>query len=1022
MVESVAIQRENCRRSTKLNLVDSNKLQITADLSPQPRAIICDVCENRARHRRRIIAVNSASSASLNVFNHNKRWGIAMRSFKLNPLVLAMAVCTLPIGAFAQDAQDTSDGTVEEVIVTGSFRDSLANAMNIKKNSSGFVDAIVASDIAEFPDNNLAESLQRIPGVAIQRSGGEGRGITVRGLGPAFTTVRLNGMETMSTTGGTDSGTGNNRGRGFDFNTFSSDLFSSLTVHKTNSAAIQEGSLGATVDLKAAQPFDHDGFVFSASGQLGYNDLSEETDPGASFLVSNIFADGKFGALLSVAVTERTVKDEGYSTVRWSNQVTNRFRTVKGLTAGSNGSAGYASGVSPANPNDFDRVNGLCLDADNNPATACVWNQPTVQDPTRPFAPRIPRYDSYEHTMERTGASLSLQFRPTDSTEISLDGLFAKFDATRNEIFMQGSLNPGTNLTAGNLLDYAIEDNTLIYADMSGTRLISENRYDEMSTDFSQGTLTLKQDFTDSFRLNAMYGKTKSDFSNPIQNTLMMQAENQNFTYDYRNYSKPVLTFGNGAYAATSWNAGAVRQRPQGTVNESEAITVAFEYDITDGLKLKFGADSKDFDFSTNQFVLGAGEGANGVVLASNPAFIQEYDSGLGEDRPWLIPNRGLIMDEYNLFDATMVPNYGSTYEVGEETLGAFVQLDFNFELGSIPVRGDIGVREFETDQTSSGWINGNLASREYLTFEHSYSDTLPALNIAIEPLSDFFIKASYSEGISRAAPGSIVPTTTIAATGTTRTITTGNPELEPTKAKSYDLGAEWYFSEGGLLALTLFKKEIASFVSNSRSSVTYTDTGLPIQAAINACAAAGQPTTTCNENVDWAVTVPSNTPGGDLDGYELSYQQPFTFLPGLFSNFGAIVSYTSVESDIDYLDLSGNVVKTRPLTGLSDETSAATLYYETDTFGGRVSVVERSGYITAAVGTEGSPENGTNGTVNVDASFSYNLNDNLKFTFEALNLTDEVDDQWVGSESNQRLSYYHSTGIQYNLGVQYKY
>ncbi len=944
-----------------------------------------------------------------------------MRKFAFNPLVLAMAAAALPMSVFAQDNQ-SGDNTVEEVLVTGSFRDSLANAMNIKRNQNGFTDAIVASDIAEFPDNNLAESLQRVPGVAIQRSGGEGRGITVRGLGPQFTTVRLNGMETMSTTGGTDSGTGNNRGRGFDFNTFSSDLFSSLTVHKTNSAEIQEGSLGATVDLKAAQPFDYDGFVFTASGQLGYNDLSEESDPGAAFLISNTFADGKFGALLSVAVSERSVKDEGYSTVRWSNQVTNRFKTVKGQTAGSTGSAGYAAGVTPSNPNDFDIVNGLCLDADKNPATACVWNQPTAQDPTRPFAPRIPRYDSYNHEMERTGASLSFQFRPTDSTEISFDNLFAKFDATRQEVFMQGSLNPGTNLTTGSVVDYAIEDNTMKYASLTGVRLISENRFDEMSTDFTQNTLRLKQDFTDSFRMNAMYGQTKSDFDNPIQNTLMMQAENQAFTYDYRNYSKPVLTFGAGAYDAASWKAGAVRQRPQATVNESEALSVAFEYDLNESLKLKFGADNKDFDFSTNQFLLAAGEGVNGVVLASNPDFIQEYDSGLGEDRAWLIPNRGLIMDSYNLFDAAMVPNYGSTYEVGEETTGFYVQLDFNFDIASMPVRGNIGVRDFETDQTTSGWLNGTLPSREYLTYEHTYSDTLPSFNISIEPIDDLLFKASYSEGISRAAPGQIVPTTTVAATGTTRTITSGSPSLDPTSAKSYDLGAEWYFGEGALLAVTLFKKEIATFVQTSRTNVIYTETGLPIQAAVNACASSGRPITECNENVDWALSVPSNSPGGDLDGYEISYQQPFTFLPGFLSNFGTIVSYTSVESDIDYLNVSGEVIKTRPLTGLSDETSAATLYYENDTFSGRVSVVERSGYITAAVGTEGSSENGTNGTVNVDASFGYNINDNLKITLEALNLTDEVDDQWVGSEDNQRLSYYHNTGIQYNLGVQYKY
>ena len=412
----------------------------------------------------------------------------------------------------------------------------------------------------------------------------------------------------------------------------------------------------------------------------------------------------------------------------------------------------------------------------------------------------------------------------------------------------------------------------------------------------------------------------------------------------------------------------------------------------------------------------------NGIVLTANSAYIQEYDSGLGADRPWLIPNRALIMDEYNFFEAAMVPNYANTYAVNEETLGVYAQVDFKFDIGTVPVRGNIGVRKFDTDQASSGWVNGALPTREYVTFEHSYSDTLPSFNLTVEPIEDLLLKASFSEGISRASPQQIVPTTTVSVAGTTRSITTGNPSLEPTKAKSYDLGAEWYFSDEGLVGITLFKKEIASFVSNARSTTIYTDTGLPLQAAINACLAGGQPTSSCNPNVDWAVTVPSNTPGGDLTGYEISYQQPFTFLPGILSNFGAILSYTSVKSDIDYLDVTGKVVKTRPLTGLSDETSAVTIYYENDVFNGRVSVTDRSGYITQAVGTEGSPEHGTNGTLNVDASFGYTVNDQWKLTFEALNLTDEVDDQWVGTEDNQRLSYYHNTGRQYNLGVQYKF
>src|SRR5690606_22469864 len=220
-----------------------------------------------------------------------------MRQFRINPLILAMAVA-LPSSAMAQEAPEDA---IEEIVVTGSFRDSLANALNLKRNSAGAVDAIVAEDIADFPDLNLAESLQRIPGVAISRVAGEGRQISVRGLGGGFTRTRINGMEAVATGGSTDADDGANRGRAFDFNTFSSELFSSLAVRKTASADVEEGSLGATVDMETAQPFDYDDFTFAASGQLGYNELSEKTDPKVSFLISNTFADDTFGALLSVS-------------------------------------------------------------------------------------------------------------------------------------------------------------------------------------------------------------------------------------------------------------------------------------------------------------------------------------------------------------------------------------------------------------------------------------------------------------------------------------------------------------------------------------------------------------------------------------------------------------------------------------------------------------------------------------------------------------------------------------------------
>ena len=228
-------------------------------------------------------------------------------------VALTLAAAASPVLA----AEAAPGGEVEELVVTG-FRGSLQQALNIKRDSSVASDAILAEDIGKFPDLNLSESIQRISGVAITREGGEGRQISVRGLGPQFTRVRINGMEALTTAGGTDANGGTNRGRAFDFNIFASDLFNSITVQKTASAETEEGSLGATVDLRTARPLDYKGFQAAASAQASYNDLSGETSPRLAGMISDTWADGTFGALVSVAYTTRKLSDEGTSTVRWA--------------------------------------------------------------------------------------------------------------------------------------------------------------------------------------------------------------------------------------------------------------------------------------------------------------------------------------------------------------------------------------------------------------------------------------------------------------------------------------------------------------------------------------------------------------------------------------------------------------------------------------------------------------------------------------------------------------------------------
>src|SRR6185369_17604349 len=222
--------------------------------------------------------------------------------------ILGVVSCSTAAAVFAQANPPTPE-SLEEVVVTG-YRQSLSVALDSKRASTDAIDAIVAEDIADFPDLNLAESIQRVPGVSIARDGGEGRQVSVRGLGPQFTRVRINGMEAMSANGGTDAAGGTNRDRSFDFNTFASELFNAVTIRKSSSAEVEEGSLGATVDLRSARPFDYQGFTVVTSVQGSYNDIDDDVNPRGALLISNTWADGKFGALLSAAYTKRQLLDE----------------------------------------------------------------------------------------------------------------------------------------------------------------------------------------------------------------------------------------------------------------------------------------------------------------------------------------------------------------------------------------------------------------------------------------------------------------------------------------------------------------------------------------------------------------------------------------------------------------------------------------------------------------------------------------------------------------------------------------
>ena len=926
----------------------------------------------------------------------------AVRHRKKTPVTLlavsiGLALQAQAMVAVAQDAQPAQastaqpDGdaqTLDTMVVTG-FRASLERAIDIKRGEAGVVDAIVAEDIADFPDLNLAESLQRIPGVSITREGGEGRNISVRGLGPQFTRVRINGIEGLATGGGTDTSGGVNRGRSFDFNTFASELFTQLVVRKTSAAEIEEGSLGATVDLRTARPFDYDGFTMAIGGQMGYNSLAKEYDPRGTFLVSNTFADGHAGALLSIAYTDRTVVEEGSDSVRWwtaQNATTNFFDP----------SSPFAAALDP-----------------------------------NVYHPRIPRYNLYRHEQERLGITGALQFKLGERTELVFDALYARFDANRWQDNVNAVSFSRTNASGKQetiVREGAIDARgNLVYGVFDNVDIRSEGRYDEQSTTFTQLTAAFEHGFNDQVRLNALLGMSGSEYDNPIQTTVIADKFNaQGYSWDYRGNDRlPVFDYGSvDPTDPNGWTLAEIRLRPQWVENTFDTATMDLSWIASPYVTLKGGVNWKNYEYKSREWGRGTpGSGrvetVSGALLddAALAAMMRAYHVGVGGGGSGVVPDVAAFAAQLGIHDNSgpyavhtdLTNTIANNRSIQEESLGFFLQADFNFDLGSVPVRGNVGVRRVETELTSNGWIN--IDTRGQVV--NKYTDTLPSFNLVAELTPDLLLRVAGAEVMTRPNLGFLGVGTSFSVAGGARTVTTGNPLVEPFRAKTFDLGLEWYFGDGGLLSVGAFYKDIDSYIQTSRESRPFHTSGLPASLLL--------PEWGVTPDDEFVFQQPLNTPGGDLTGFEIGYQQPFTFLPGFWSDFGVQLNYTFVESDIQYLSSSGAPSATGPMVGLSENAWNATLYYDNRRFSARVSAAYRDEYMNNIPGREGTDMEGTKATTTVDASLSYAFTDNFSISLEGLNLTDEWSDLWLDSTRDMPIAYTH-TGRQYLLGFRYKF
>ena len=951
------------------------------------------------------------------------------QSLRLGTSFLPLTVLVMT-AAQAQDASQNQ--SLEEVVVTG-FRESLTTAINAKRTETGVVDVIKSEDIAAFPDLNLAESLQRIPGVSISRVSGEGREISVRGLGPQYTMVRLDGMSALATSGSSDSGggAGTNRSRGFDFNIFASELFNSLTVRKTAAADVEEGSLGATVDLATPRPFDYQQPTFVVSAKAGYNDLSGHIDPRFAVLGTHNWFGGKLGTLLSIAYGERHIIEDGFSTTRWDNGASqNGFCSPAGFDTNA-ATAGVQS-----NPSTTATTCGSSGPArlPNTPGNDAAW---TLADAATTFLPRIPGYNSFEEGEKRLGVTGSVQYQMTDDTLITLDGMFAKLDQKRNEKALQalGMSRNGTGKPEMTVTSFTVDgSNNVATANFNNVDMRTQSRYVAEGTEFQQYTATIAQSFG-KLKINGLVGISDSHFDTSNDTTLTFDAANvQNYSIDFtKNNRLPLITFAMDPTQAANWSANngtsEVRLRPGVVDNKYKAAKLDFEYEVMKGLSAKLGGDFRDYTYNSEEqrrFSETVIDTLTPTELASVSTeftgFGRDFDLPTGTISSWLVPDVQKYAALKNIYcncgiyaisSAQNSSARGNTNYVQEVDTSGYAMVMYNFDLLEIPFRGDAGARFVNTTQSSGGYaaVGGVV---QWVTSHRSYTNFLPSMNLAADITDEAVIRVAAAKTIARPDLSSLSPGGDVSVQGANRTFSTGNPLLNPTKSTNVDLSFEYYPEKGALYSLGLFYKSIANFAQTLRQSgIIYNTLGLPDSLLTGTTAVPTDP---------FDVTQPVNSPGGDLKGAEFNAQQPFNFLPGLLGHTGGIVNVTWVESSIAYITSTtpGAPTVSATLVGLSKYSANGTLYYEDNDYSIRGSVAYRSGYLTQVPGRNNNFVEGTNATINVDMEATYNLSDSLKLTLEGLNLTDEPADTYVDT-SNRVNSYFHS-GRQFYLGVRYTY
>lgn len=774
-------------------------------------------------------------------------------------LVALSAAIATPTLAQDQDGAQSQDA----IIVTG-IRQSLKSAMDSKRDANGVLDAINAEDIGKFPNTNLAESLQRIPGVSIDRVNGEGSQITVRGFGPSFNQVTLNGRSLPTADvplvgAGLSGDASGATGRAFDFSNLAADGVQALEVYKTGRADIASGGIGATVNVVTRRPLDSRGFQGTVSAKGIYDttvDRGDSVTPEAAGTLSWANDSQTFGVGLFGSYSKRDSAAAGANSARWEVIPYSEFA---GLT---------------------------------NSSTQ-ITNAPTDPD-TLITLPRDSRYQFSEFTRERFNGQAVVQFAPTEAVRFTADYTFA--------------INEGRedNSEISNWFSRPFSEVVFDDSPVPTTIFLKEPAADKGGA--MQQTLRQTRDELQSFGFNAEWDASsnlKIVLDGHISSAEVSPDAPMGFTeikvgIDQKYADAPdtsishavdysgdiplmIIETASGTTNVTTAKAASQVSNDLQTItqkNDIDQIDLHAEWAVDDNSNLVIGANYRSqknvSDVTKYQQILGnwgaenpgdVDELAPGAleVFCMSCRFEHHTISGVAAPGgPASTEVNGLRGDAGVIF-AALSPFYeagftgvpGSVFEndlapgarplnvtssaldtITEDVFAAYVQFDTIFEVAGRDAYLNVGLRYEHTDVTSDTqssptaaviWQGNNdfalasATSADGFSSAASYSNLMPNVDFAVDLTSDVKLRASYSRTIARATYDNLFASDsantpsgpTALASGNLPNGSRGAPGLLPLESDNFDVSVEWYFGDASYVSVGAFEKRVRNFVGN---------------------------------------------------------------------------------------------------------------------------------------------------------------------------------------------------------------